>query len=314
MTGFIGKDKIGIWVWNPERNLFLDWLAEHRAGNDPGWREELLGEAHRWMGCCLDLTDLLPEGAWSPPTESELAAAASVNEHLPAILRLVAATLDGSWVHDAGSQEAIRWKVPWMKGFTEKGIWSTDCLDLDIQFEKPDSAALLEATSTLWSHPDLQGCWLANDREPTAATRLSAPFYSDADVGTWRPPDFDGPSPLYGFAMVQGRFGVPCATYLGLGADYAFLNLSFRSPALQRLLPSEIEPDGPCGPATFRWLADVGQFVHDRVPIRAGVVGWEATVPKESEIRERKFEAPYGYLLPGDHGLEYVEPTFFSRP
>lgn len=112
MSGFIGKDKIGIWVWNHDRNLFLDWLAEHRAGDDTRWREELLSEAHRWMGCCLDLTDLMPEGAWSPPTESELAAAASVNERLPAILRLVAATLDGSWVHDVGSREAINWNGP----------------------------------------------------------------------------------------------------------------------------------------------------------------------------------------------------------
>ncbi len=312
MSGFIGKGKIGIWVWNRDRNLFLDWLAEHRAGNDPKWREKLLSEAHRWMGCCLDLEELIPEGAWSPPTENELAAAANVNEHFPTILRLVAATVDGSWKHDVGSLEAIRWKVPWTDGFTEEGIWTAKCLDLYLEFAEPNAATVLEAISALWAHIDLQGCWVNNDREPMVATRLPAPFYEDAEVDTWGPPEFNVPTPRYGFAMMRGRTCVPCATYIGLDEDCAFLKLSFRSAAIQRRVPPRIEAEGPCDPAMFRWLAAIGRSVHNRVPIHIGIVGWEVVASKDSEMYERKFEATQGYLLPNADGLEYVAPTIFS--
>ena len=78
-------------------------------------------------------------------------------------------------------------------------------------------------------------------------------------------------------------------------------------------MPAEIEPEGACGPRMFSWLAEIGRHVHAQVPIQTAVLGWEPS-SRTADIRERKFEKPYGYLLPRAADVEYVAPTYFSRP
>lgn len=318
MGAFLHRGEYGFWASNGARNSFLDWFAETRCAPDDPRRVRCLDGSLRWMGCCPDLAELLPVGTALEVTPDEMEEARARDPHLAQVLKMVDLVTSGAWKHGADSDEAVWWAVPWMHPghFTQPAIWSEECLDLHLDFERPEADRLVEAATALWSHKHLQGCWLDHEREPEAATRLDAPFFSRSEIARWGPPDFEGPPPLYGLARVHGRYVLPCAACLGLGEDYMFLSLSFRAPALRRSMPGEIEPEGACGPKMFSWLAEVGRHVHARVPIRAAVLGWEPTVPssRASAIQTGKFEPPYGYLLPRGTETEYVAPTHFSRP
>lgn len=316
MDAFIHRGKVGFWTSNAERDAFLDWFAEARCSPEDPRRAFCHHPGNRWMGCGLDLVELLPEGVPLRPTAAELEAARVLDARLVPTLKMVEAVTSGSWRHGAESEEAVWWPVPWFRSraFTEPGVWSEDGLDLDLDFARPDAETLVQAVSALWSHPHLQGCWLENEREPTDETRLAAPYFAREERARWGPPEFEGPPTLYGFARVHGRHPVPCAAYSGLGDDYMFLSLSFRAPALRRWLPPHGEPEGAGGPKMFAWLTEIGRHVHATVPIRCAVIGWEPTLPKEPALRRREFQPTYGYLLPGPGDLEFIPPRQFSPP
>lgn len=316
MGAFIHRGEFGFWTGNAERDAFLDWFAGARCSPEDPRRALCLDPGHRWMGCGLDLAELLPEGVPLRPTAAELKAARVLDARLVPILQMVEAVTSGSWHHGAESEAAVWWPVPWLRSrsFTEPGVWSEDCLDLHLDFARPDADTLVRAVSALWSHPHLQGCWLDEGQEPTSETRVVAPYFAREQRARWGPPEFEGPPTLYGLARVHGRHPVPCAAYSGLGGDYMFLSLSFRAPALRRWMPSSIEPEGACGPKMFAWLAEVGRHVHETIPIRCAVIGWEPTLPEETALRRREFEPSYGYLLPSPGALEFVPPHRFSAP
>lgn len=316
MGALIHRGKHGFWASNGERDAFLDWFAEARCATGDPRRARCLDEGQRFSGCGLDLDELLRSDEALVVSPAELAEVGRDRPYLVRVLNMVALVTSGRWPHDKGSEEAVWWRVPWLPGpsFTEPGVWSEDCLDLTLDFERPDDARLVEAATALWSHEHMQGCWLAADQQPTTESRVGPPFFSDSERAKCGPPEFEGPPPLYGFARVHGLYVVPCATYLGLGEDYMFLSLSFRAPALRRWMPPEVEPEGACGPKMFAWLAEVGRHVHEAVRTRCAVIGWEPTLPEETALRRREFESSYGYLLPSPGALEFVPPHRFSAP
>jgi hypothetical protein len=111
MGAFIGYDEIGVWASNSDRNDFLDWFAAHRCqAHDARW-EYCKSEANRWIGCDIELDDLIPRGELFVISEAEAAAAAS--EFLPEVARLlgiISQMTTGEWRHHASSKEARGWR------------------------------------------------------------------------------------------------------------------------------------------------------------------------------------------------------------
>lgn len=215
MGAFIHRGEYGFWTSNAGRDSFLDWFAERRCGPDDPRRVRCLDGSLRWMGCCPDLAELLPVPTALEATPHEMEEARARDPHLAQVLKMVDLVTTGAWKHGADSDEATWWAVPWVHPghFTEPGLWSQECLDLHIDFERPEAGRLVEATTAMWSHPHFQGCWMDHDREPEAATRLDPPFFPRSETALWGPPEFEGPPPLYGLARVHGRYVLPCAAY-----------------------------------------------------------------------------------------------------
>jgi hypothetical protein len=111
MGAFLGYDDVGVWASNAERDAFLDWFAAHRCA--PGERrwEFCKSARNRWMGCCIELSALIPRGMTFAVTPAEQASAAE--EFWPdvgTLLGIVSQITRGEWTHLVGSEEAIGWR------------------------------------------------------------------------------------------------------------------------------------------------------------------------------------------------------------
>ena len=95
---------------NPDRDAFLDWYAAHRCQpHDERW-EYCKSEAHRGMGVCIELSELIPKGEVFEVDDSERAAAAT--EFWPRVAQLlgiISQITHGEWHHLVSSREAIEW-------------------------------------------------------------------------------------------------------------------------------------------------------------------------------------------------------------
>jgi hypothetical protein len=111
MGAFIGYDDIGVWASNRERDAFLDWFAAHCCiAGDAKW-EYCKSEAHRWTGCRIELSDLIPRGALFVVSPEEKATAAT--EFCPEVaelLSVIASITRGEWKHLVDSKEANQWR------------------------------------------------------------------------------------------------------------------------------------------------------------------------------------------------------------
>src|SRR5712672_1018716 len=60
MGAFLGYNDVGVWASNRERDAFLDWFAEHRCANGDARWQFCKSEGNRWMGCGVELSELIP--------------------------------------------------------------------------------------------------------------------------------------------------------------------------------------------------------------------------------------------------------------
>ena len=114
MGAFLGYGHVGVWASNRERNGFLDWFAAHRCvEGDVRW-EYCKSEGQRWMGCCVELDELLiPRGELFEVSPKEQATAAV--EFWPDVAKLlgiISQITHGTWMHLVSSREAIDWRDP----------------------------------------------------------------------------------------------------------------------------------------------------------------------------------------------------------
>lgn len=113
MTAFIGVGDVGVWTSNRERDAFLDWFAEHRCSpGDPRW-ERCTSDAHRWPGCGIELSDLLPAGHHLALTGDEYLRAAE--NYWPAVAQLLGiidSITQGEWQLLGDSNAAQQWRRP----------------------------------------------------------------------------------------------------------------------------------------------------------------------------------------------------------
>ena len=207
------------------------------------------------------------------------------------------------------------WKP--LLGFTSPNAWSQEYFDLNLEFVSKEIGLLMDATEALWSDPDLQGCWLAQDKEPDARSRTDARSALKSDEHyPFGPPEYLGPPSLFGLARVPGGGVIPCMASCGMGGTYMYLSLGLSANAL-RFAPAPSGVDGgAAGRPLCDWLARIASRVHRVAPLRVGVMGWEATTP-DPELIERQrelYDDLYGYLLPRGSEIEFQSPGRFSAP
>lgn len=111
MGAFLGYGDVGVWASNAERDAFLDWFAEHRCSPGDPRRELCKAEGHRWPGCSIELSEIIPRGEVFELTPAErTAAAARYGPDFPVLLDVIAAMTRGDWTHLVSSKEANDWR------------------------------------------------------------------------------------------------------------------------------------------------------------------------------------------------------------
>ena len=126
MGAFIGYNEIGVWASNSERDAFLDWFADHRClPGDARWRY-CLSEENRWMGCCIELEDLLPKGQRLELTPEEYSCAVvAFWPHFAQLLGIIETITRGEWRIAVDSRAAVNWRRP-SGQYPELGIRRTN--------------------------------------------------------------------------------------------------------------------------------------------------------------------------------------------
>ena len=111
MGAFLGYERIGLWASNGLRDAFLDWFADHRCKpHDARW-EYCKSDSHRWMGCCIELSNILPRHTHLNVTERELADARSTyGPDFASLLARIDRLSAGQWHFTVDSREAIQWR------------------------------------------------------------------------------------------------------------------------------------------------------------------------------------------------------------
>src|SRR5215204_1880870 len=110
MGAFIGYDNVGVWASNGERDRFLDWFAEYRCvPGDQRW-EYCKSDVHRWAGCCIELSEIIPPGEGFQISGDERVAAAQYSRDFATLLDIISAITRGEWKHLVSSKEADEWR------------------------------------------------------------------------------------------------------------------------------------------------------------------------------------------------------------
>jgi hypothetical protein len=107
----ISYGDVGVWVTNDERDAFLDWFADNRCTpSDPRW-EWCKCAGQRWLGRCIDLSQLLRPGELLSLTADESSrAAATFWPDVAKLLGIIDAITRGEWTIRPDTIEAIRWR------------------------------------------------------------------------------------------------------------------------------------------------------------------------------------------------------------
>lgn len=187
------------------------------------------------------------------------------------------------------------------KIFTQADTWTGGSYDLGIELGPRNDLSLRRAVDALWSHPDLEGCYLFPDVEPGLQTRIEASAVSVEQV-------------LHGVARVGKAAPLACRTIVVRfdgGSDWVYF--SFPIGSLSHVYdvgayPIRSGSDTPWKSSVDNWLAELGQRVFDAVPFRLGLVGWDGgDVSDAISLQEHGVpsERWFGYLVPDEGRLKW---------
>jgi len=190
--------------------------------------------------------------------------------------------------------------------FTER-VWLGGFYELALEYEPWSESLLEKALQRIWEFPDLQGCYLEPDVEPSHQVRV-APSLAMLDEN----------GHLRGTATLLDGREVACGTYLVREEQGpAWVSLYLPMGTLATVYEVGAYPFEHTG-SSRSWreplekrLAAVGEFVFSKVPFRLGLVGFEvsgmisagdlalAGIPEKRSV---------GYLYVTDHHLSWY-PT-----
>ncbi len=191
------------------------------------------------------------------------------------------------------------------KKFTRTDAWNGGFFELGLEVGTRNDERLLAVLKAVWTHPDLDGCYLKSDTEPQQQTRI-VPDISYVN-GTH----------LRGLAKMPNNNTLPCGsvTIRETDSQIDFLILYFPMGSLGTAYPvggypfgNDLEPHRQWIMTIERWLREVGQYVYDCVQFQLGLIGFEMTgdiYANEAKTKGIPNHRSMGILLPSDHELEY---------
>jgi hypothetical protein len=195
--------------------------------------------------------------------------------------------------------------------FTQPDAWTGSGYDLLMNFGPPDDGRLQRVIETVWTWPDLDGCYRELNREPADQVRV-APIAPMSD---------DDPTSLRGIARIAGRDPIPCATYVVREPEIDWVYFGLPMGSLARVFPVGAFPFDDGSDLTWRetvdaWLCAIARSVWAKVEFRYAFVGGMCDVMATTEGRaeilwpeEVPIERWVGYLVPSGDGLVWLPPN-----
>jgi hypothetical protein len=198
--------------------------------------------------------------------------------------------------------------------FTADDAWKGGGYELALEVGPRSDDRLRAALMALWQHPDLEGCYLHLDREPSDQRRVA-------------PDGVDDASHLLGVARLPHGSRVVCGSCLIREVDDGPDWLVFYLPlgSLGTAYPVGGFPFGTEAdwPGTWReeiedWLAQIGLSVAHSAFFQLGLIGWEVSGQEYADTvasRGVPAERFIGYLWPtrdtktGTHEVKYYRRT-----
>lgn len=207
--------------------------------------------------------------------------------------------------------------------FTAPEAWSGEGNHtLSLRYPGTSTERLQAARDALWTFPGLEGCWRRNDREPSAASRITC---------TW---GLALGKPLFGIAHLPGTEGVACGALahaprpahelhcpvceaMGLPPEEpeGWLDLHLPLGGLALAFPIGRYPVADGTSLAWRdlvdeWLRALAAHVHRVAPFDLGILGWPCGLPHPLPRRPEEIpeDRTVGYLLPAPDGLAWFPP------
>ena len=188
--------------------------------------------------------------------------------------------------------------------FTAPDAWHGGFYELAMELGPPSVDRLRAAVEAVWSHPDLDGCYLDRDREPADQPRVQPDLRDDG-------------AHLRGVARLPNGRRVPCGTCVIAGSDawpewldfYLPLgSLNSAYPCGGFPFPSGADYPGPWRLELEDWLAGVGDWVAKTASFRLGLIGFEVSgdvSAAEVAAQGVPAETYMGYLWPTNGAIVY---------
>jgi hypothetical protein len=152
--------------------------------------------------------------------------------------------------------------------FTFPDAWNGSSFELLLYFGHAADVLVLEAIEELWNLPQLAGCWLDHNIEPSAQTRL-APTMANICLGkTYR-----------GIATLPEDSRVACNSVNINDEDGSWLYFGIPIGSLRRAYPVGAYPFDDGTPTDWiipvtDWFHEIADMVFGSFPFEAGTIGW----------------------------------------
>jgi hypothetical protein len=192
--------------------------------------------------------------------------------------------------------------------FTADEAWFGGFYELALEVGPSSDDRLRAALEALWSHPDLDGCYLELGREPADQPKV--------------PPDcLASGSHLLGVARLPNGSRATCGSSLireaNDGPDWLDFYLPLGSlgtvyPAGGFPFGTEADWPGPWRSEVEDWLAGVGLWVARSASFRLGLIGFEVSAHAYATDITRQgipAERSIGYLWPSGGSVAYHRRT-----
>jgi hypothetical protein len=192
--------------------------------------------------------------------------------------------------------------------FTAESAWAGGFYELAIEIGPRSDERLQAALEALWSHVDLDGCFLDRDCEPSGQMRVPPNMLEDG-------------SHLLGVAKAPNGSHVVCGTCVIRevedGADWLDFYLPTGSLGHAYMIGGYPFGDENDEAGAWRydiedWLAGIGLEVAKAVSMRLGLIGFEVSGRVHApEIAETGIpaERDIGFLWPTGEKIEYYRRT-----
>ncbi len=192
--------------------------------------------------------------------------------------------------------------------FTANDAWIGGFYELALEVGPQSDDRLRAALATLWSHPDLDGCYLDRGREPAGQPRVQPDCLLETG------------SHLLGLARLPNGVRVACGTCLiseDDGPDWLDFYLPMGSLGTVYLaggFPFGSEADWP-GPWRYEvddWMAGVGLWVARSASFQLGLIGFEVSgqiYAHDIAAQGIPAERFVGYLWPSGESVVYHRRT-----